>query len=255
MVCGNLTFPADTNGMKRLRSLAVLALIAATALGAASKPQFDKQPPGQIVQDSVAYLSGEAMNSAWHVVTSRKMLGRQMGNEPAYQWYVSFYAPAANGLKLVYQLPDKNGLLLATVTKAHGADLYFPRADVKILGAAELEQSGVQDVVLQIHQSGADCGSANVVVFGANKNMAVEPRAHIQNGCALEAAIVKNGKLSAVRLSGPYYGPNAAMCCPTKPHVTALLSFKNGSWSVKPAYFTISASMAAHHSAARSTHR
>lgn len=241
--------------MKRLRSWAVLALIAATALGAAPKPQFDKQPPGQIVQDTVAYLSGEAMNSAWHVVTSRKLVGKQMGKEPAYQWYVSFYAPAAQGLKLVYQLPDSNNLLLSKVEKAHGADLYFPRATVKILGAAEFEQSGVQDVALQISQSAADCGSADIVVFGAGKTMKVEPRVHVENGCNLGAAIVKNGSLSALQLSGPYYGPHAAMCCPTKPHATALLSFKHGSWSVKPAYFTISASTAAHRPAGRSTHR
>jgi hypothetical protein len=242
--------------MKRLRSLAVLALIAATALGAASKPQFDKHPPGQIVQDSVAYLSGEAMNSAWHVVTSRKMLGRQMGKEPAYQWYVSFYAPAAEGLKLVYQLPGNNDLMLAKVEKASGAELYFPRADVKIVGTGEFEQSGVQDVVLQVMQSAADCGSAKIIVFGADKSMKVVPRVHVQNGCDLRASIVKNGPLAALQLSGPYYSAHAPLCCPTKPHATALLSFQNGTWTEKPSYFTIMRSSAsAHHSAGRSIHR
>jgi hypothetical protein len=36
------------------------------------------------------------------------------------------------------------------------------------------------------------------------------------------------------------------MCCPTKPHASAMLSYTNGAWSVKPNYFTISASMISH---------
>ncbi len=232
--------------MKRiLYALAIFALSAATAGAAAPKPHYDVAPPGQVVQDTVAYLTGEAMHSAWHVVASRKLVGKQMG-EPVYQWYLSFYAPAQNGVKLVYQLPNKEGELLSRVTKAPTADLYFPHQALKIVGAAEFEQSGVQDVVVWDQQAGADCGSADVTVFGANAKGQVEQRVHVQNGCSLNAKIVKHGALSAVQLNGPYYGPKAALCCPTKPKASALLAYSGGTWSVSPKYYVVSASLAAH---------
>lgn len=232
---------------RNLRNFVAIALFVAGNAGAAPAPRFDKQPPGKIVQDVVAYLSGEAMNSRWHVVTSRKMVGLELGKAPAYQWYVSFYAPAGDGLKLVYQLPNKEGMLLDTVVKANGAELYFPRQNVQIVGTGEFERSGVQDVVIASRQSAADCGTADVTVFGARSDMTVESRVHVGNGCDLHAAIVKKGALQAIQLTGPYYGPKAALCCPTKPSATAVLAYSNGTWSVKPNYFIISASMALHH--------
>lgn len=229
-----------------LRVLALAACFAATA-AVPQKVHFDIAPPGQVMQDQVAYLTGEAMHSAWHVVASRKMVGKQMGKTPAYQWYLSFYAPdGEGGGKLVYRLPGPDHELLSRVTKAHGAQLYFPQQEVRIAGAAEFERSGVQDVVVWDHQAGADCGSDDVTVFGANAAGRVEQRAHVQNGCSLSAKIVKHGGLSAVQLSGPYYGPKAALCCPTKPKATALLVYSHGAWSVNPNYYIISSSLAAH---------
>ena len=227
--------------MKRiLYALAVFALSAAAAGAApAPHPHYNVAPPGTVVQDTVAYLTGEAMNSAWHVVASRKMVGKQMG-DPVYQYYLSFYAPAADGASnLVYQVPNKSSDWLEKVTKAPSADLYFPHQNLQIVGAGELEQQTVQDVVILSHQAGADCGSADLTVFGADTHGKVQQRVHIQNGCDLRAKIVKKGQLQAVQLSGPYYGPKAPMCCPTKPHATAMLTYGNGKWSVKPNYFAI----------------
>jgi hypothetical protein len=237
--------------VKRILPMAAL-LLAVTMAGtsAATTPAYDKQPPGQIVQDVKAYLTGEAMNSAWHVVTSRTLAGKQMGKTPVYQWYLSFYAPAQNGLKLVYRLPNSSTLLIPNVTKAHGAQMYFPHEELKIVGTGELERSGVQDVVVQSHAFAADCGMATVAVFGAKvsgSTTSVDPRVTVTNPCSLTASIVKNGALQAVQLAGPYYAKNAALCCPTKPQATAMLSSSNGGWSVKPNLFTISASLASHY--------
>ena len=220
---------------------------ALTLVLAAITPHFDVAPPGQVVQKTVAYLTGEAMHSKWYVVVSRKLVGKNMGKTPVYQWYLSFYAPDGNdGGKLAYELPNSSHELLSRVTKAHGAEMYFPMQDLKIVGAAEFEQTGVQDVVVWDHQAGADCGTADVTVFGANAKGNVEQRVHVENGCTLDATIAKHGALSAVQLTGPYYAPNAALCCPTKPKATALLSYKNPAWSMSPNYFIISASLAAH---------
>jgi hypothetical protein len=229
-------------------ALAAIALTSAAAVGAVpANPHLDVAPPGQVMQKTVAYLTGEAMNSAWFVVASRQLVGKNMGKTPMYQWYLSFYAPDGNdGGKLVYQLPNSSHELLSQVTKAHGAEMYFPMQDVKIVGAAELEQSGVQDVVVWDHQAGADCGAADVTVFGANAKGHVEQRVHVENGCSLDAKVIKNGALSAVQLNGPYYGPKAPLCCPTKARATAMLAYKNGDWRVSPNYFIISASLAAH---------
>lgn len=198
------------------------------------------------MQDVTAYLSGEAMNSAWHVVASRVEAGKQMGKTPAYQWYLSFYAPAQNGLKLVYRLPNSSHTILSTVTKAHGAEMYFPVQELKIAGVAELERSGLQDVVVQTHQFAADCGSSIVAVFGAGANMSVSPRVTVVNPCALSAKVVKKGSSQTVQLAGPYYNAKAPLCCPTKPHATATLRYAGGKWLVSPSYFTISASLASH---------
>ena len=61
----------------------------------------------------------------------------------------------------------------------------------------------------------------------------------VENGCALEASIVHRPNGDALRVTGPYYGPNAAMCCPTKANATALLTFRNGTWTESPRYFKL----------------
>jgi hypothetical protein len=233
--------------VRRHISIALLLSLLTAPTAAATRAHFDKQPPGTIVQDTIAYLSGEAMNSRWHVVTSKKLIGSQMGKEPAFQWYVSFYAPAQDAGKLVFQLPNRDGLLLSRVKKAHGAQLYFPRQSARIVGVGEFERPGVQQIVLQTRESAADCGVSDVTVFGTNNQMQIGPHVHVGNSCELQARILKQGDGNVIQLSGPYYKGNAPLCCPTKPRVTAILSYRNGNWTVKPSYFIISASMAEHH--------
>lgn len=223
----------------------VLLSACASANAAMQTPKYNMPPPGKVVQDVVVYLSGEAMNSKWHVVSSRAAVGRQNGKQTAYQWYLSIYAPAANGWNLAYRSPGGGTTLLTKVTKANGAELYFPMQSVKIVGGAELEQAAVQDAVVQVHEQAADCGSSTVAVFGASRSMNAGVRVAVQNGCDLNAKVVKYGQMQAVQLSGPYYGPKAAMCCPTKPSATAKLTYSGTirGWSVTPNYFRIEKSI------------
>jgi hypothetical protein len=51
--------------VKRILYALILIAFAGEGAGAAPKPHYNIAPPGQVVQDTVAYLSGEAMNSAW----------------------------------------------------------------------------------------------------------------------------------------------------------------------------------------------
>lgn len=223
----------------------VLLTACASASAAMQSPKYNMPPPGRVVQDVVVYLSGEAMNSKWHVVSSRVLVGRQNGTTPAYQWYLSIYAPAANGWNLAYRSPGGGTTLLSKVTKARGAQLYFPMQSVKIAGGAELEQATVQDAVVQVHQQAADCGSSTVAIFGASRSMNAGVRVAVQNGCDLNAGVVKYGQMQAVQLTGPYYGPKAAMCCPTKNNAKAKLTYSGAirGWSVTPNYFRIDKSI------------
>lgn len=217
-------------------------LVSAVAVAAA--PAFDKTPPGAIVQNVSGYPQGEGMGMAWHAVASRILVGKQNGKDPAYQWYLSFYKPvqpgASNALKLVYRAPGPQaGDVLAKVTKANGAQLYFPLQTLRIAGAGEFEKQDVQDFVVVTHESAADCGSSAVTIFGAAPSGNAFVKAQLTNGCDLQASIVKNGSLQAIKLTGPYYSKTAALCCPTKPNATAMLTYANGSWKESPSYFAL----------------
>ena len=62
----------------------------------------------------------------------------------------------------------------------------------------------------------------------------------LQNGCDLQAKIVTPSSGNAyLLLTGPYYGPEAAMCCPTKNKASATLKFVNGKWVETPNYFKL----------------
>lgn len=203
---------------------------------------FIPPPPGAIVQNALVYLSGQAMHSQWRAVVSRKALGTS-GDYTFYQWYLSLYRidPASGNYKLAYQAPSAHAKLLDVVEKVDSS-MWFPYQSLEIVGPAELMHRGVQELVVAFHQTGADCGSANITVLRYDgKREAVVPAVSIQNGCDLSAKIVPGagGALDTLTLSGPYYGPNAPMCCATKPKASATLRYRNGRWTEAPAYYTL----------------
>ena len=218
------------------RHLSASAIVLLLAASPASLPHFDPAPPGGVVQRQTVYLSGEGMSSRWTAVLSKRFVGRA-NEEPVYQWYLSIYAPPqGSNAKLALQTPGTSALL-SKVTKAPDAQMYFPLQSAQIAGAAELEHSGVQDLVFASHESGADCGTATVTVFGADRNGHVQTRAQFTNYCSLEARIVRDGALQAVQLRGPYYKANSPVCCPAKPSAAAMLRYRSGRWILTPAIF------------------
>lgn len=231
--------------MRRFRPSPAAALIAALVLvlpaGAEEPPSytFSPLPPGTVVQSQLVYLAGEAMHSQWRAVASKKLLGKN-GDNTFYQWYLSIYAIDGTTYKLKYQSPS-NGGPLSKVTKAAGGPvMWFPFQTLQIVGSAELMQPGVQQLVVQSHETGADCGSAVVTVFATDAKQNVVPAVSLRNGCDLSATIVHGSSGNdTIALSGPYYGPNAAMCCPTKPKATAVLAYRNGTWTQTPKYYDL----------------
>lgn len=219
----------------------VFAFAALAPLRAAEPPHytFSPAPPGTIVQSKLVYLAGEGTQSQWRGVLSKKLVGRD-GKQTFYQWYLSIYQIDFNSATyhLRYQSPA-NGGPLDKVAKAHGAPMWFPAQSATIVGAAELMEAGVQQLVVASHQTGADCGSADLTVFGFDsKSRKVVPEVTVQNGCDVSAKIVKSANgIASLLLGGPYYNATAAMCCPTKPKANATLKFANGKWVETPAYF------------------
>ena len=196
---------------------------------------FAPVPPGDVVQRQGADLDGHATNS-WRTVITKKAVG-SADKETFYQWYVSIYQLQGGTYRLRYQSPGNGGPLDA-VEKAKGASLWFPRQEASIVGSASLMGENDEQLVVESHQSGADCGSADLTVFRFDGNSGkIVPAVTIQNGCELKAKIVKSNGASHLELSGPYYNASAPMCCPTKPKATATLKFANGKWTETPNYY------------------
>jgi len=200
---------------------------------------FSPAPPGTIAQSQLVYIAGEAMHSQWRAVASKKLVGTGNGMN-FYQWYLSMYAIDGTTYRLKYQSPTNGGPLEKVTQASGGAKMWYPIQSLQIAGVGEFVQPGVQQVVVQSHEAGADCGGATVSVFSANAKGNVVPAASVRNGCDLKA-IVAHSSSGSVRdsivLSGPYYNATAPMCCPTKPKAAAVLSYRNGAWTETPKYF------------------
>ena len=231
--------------MRRLRvslaPIAVCLLVAFASVARSEEPPnytYSPQPPGTILQSQVVYLAGQAMHSQWRGVLSKKLVGTSAGM-PFYQWYVSIYSIDENVYKLKYQSP-KNGGPFDTLQRTSDASMWFPGQSGTIVGAAQLVGPGIEQLVVATQQVGADCGSADVTIFGYDlKGAKVVPLLTIENNCGLSAKILHGANGDTLALSGPYYGPHAPNCCPTKSKASATLSYVNGKWVETPNYFKL----------------
>ncbi len=225
----------------RLSTLTLAVLFAFGTTAHAEEPPhftYSPQPPGTIVQSQVVYLAGQAMHSQWRGVVSKKLVGTSAGMS-FYQWYVSIYAINDSSYQLKYQSPA-NGGPFDKVERTSDASMWFPAQSGEIVGAAQLMGQGIEQLVVSTHQTGADCGSADLTIFTYDpKKNNVVPAATVQNGCDLSIKIVHGSNGDTLTLSGPYYNATAPMCCPTKPKATATVSFFNGKWVERPNYFKL----------------
>jgi hypothetical protein len=218
-----------------LVACAFVALTLPAALYAQVPPySFTPAPPGTVVHaESIAFNGSSA--DRWEAVTSKKFLGS--GNrQKFYQWYLSIYQLRRGSYRLRYESPG-NGGPLSTVTQANGARMWFPVQEIKIVGAAPLMQKRVPLLVVQSHETGADCGAATIAILGTKPGGGVGPVATVTNSCDLSAKIGSDG--ASLELTGPYYATNAPLCCPTKPNATAVLRYVDGKWTESPNYFKI----------------
>jgi len=223
MVRGNLAAVA----------VALCCIVAAT--GQMPPYSFVPAPPGNVVRAESVAFNGSNPGDRWEAITSKEQVGSGNGRR-FYQWYLSIYQLRRGAYRLRYESP-KNGGPLTRVRQANGANVWFPVQEASIVGAAALTRKRVQLLVVQSHEMAADCGSATVTIFGAKPGGTVGPLATVTNSCELSARIPADG--ASLELSGPYYAPNAALCCPTKPHATAVLRYVDGKWVASPNYFKV----------------
>jgi hypothetical protein len=224
--------------MHYLRLAFAVAMLAVVALGPralAEEPPhytFDVAAPGTVVQNQLLYLAGDAMHSQWRALLSKKSVGSS-GHDVYYQWYLSIYAIDGTTYKLHYQSP-RDGGPFSKVTKANGAQMWFPVQSGKIDAPIALMTEGKDNLVVESHEFSADCGGGIVAVFTTNSAGKVVPAVSARNGCELTATPVNSKAGRSLTLAGPYYGPNAPMCCPTIPKATATLQYVNGKWVQTP---------------------
>lgn len=224
--------------MHYLRLALAAAMLAVAVLGPralAEEPPhytFDVAPPGTVQQNQLLYLAGDAMHSQWRAVLSKKRVGAS-SHDVFYQWYLSIYAIDAATYKLQYQSP-RDGGPFSNVTKANGAPMWFPVQTGKIDPSIDLMMQAKDNLVVESHEMAADCGEGVVAVFTTDSAGKVVPAVSARNGCQLTATPVNSKAGASLTLAGPYYGPNAAMCCPTIVKATATLQFVNGKWVETP---------------------
>jgi hypothetical protein len=195
---------------------------------------FVPQPPGSVTQNERVAFNGNG-SIDWRAIVSKERVGAA-NNRTFYQWFLSFYMLERGAYRLRYQSP-RNGRPLSRVTQANGAEMWFPVAEARIVGMASLMQPGVHQLVVQSHEMAADCGSGAVTIFATNLRRNVGAVVTIENPCDLSATIGTGG--TSIELTGPYYKSGAPLCCPTKPHATAELRYRDGTWVQSPSYFKV----------------
>ncbi len=178
-------------------------------------------------------FNGTGASDEWRAVVSKKLLGSANGRD-FYQWYLLIYHLRRGAYRLRYGSPA-NGGPLSHVTQANGAKMWFPTQEVAIVGAAALMHRGMQQLVVASHETGADCGGATVTIVATKPGGTVGPVLSIANPCDLDAKIAADG--ASLELTGPYYRTNAPLCCPTNPHASATLRYRDGKWVESPNYF------------------
>ncbi len=215
-----------------LVTLAIAIVLAAHAVGSAAGT-----PVRRVVATRNVDFAGPG-EAPWPVSVTTELLGRD-GSRSFEQWRIEVARPKALGGGIAYRSPGTDALL-DRVEKAHGANLWFPNQEAQLLGVGRFLPGQRRQLLVRVYQSAADCGSATVALLGlSGKRWNVGRLVSIENACSLDVRIVQRTGGDELLLSGPYYAANAALCCPTKAHAAARLSYRDGRWLERPQLFRL----------------
>jgi len=220
----------------RLRLAIALSLLCAVT-AQLSVASATGAPVRRVVATRNVDFSG-AGHAPWLVRVTTEVLGRD-ASRTFEQWRIEIERPTALGGGIAYQTPGSDALL-DRVEKANGANLWFPNQEAQLLGVGRFLPGVRRQLLVRVYQSGADCGSATIALLGLRgKGRSIGRLASVENACSLAAKIVRSARGDELILSGPYYAPDAALCCPTKPRAQARLLYRGGRWIERPRLFKL----------------
>jgi inhibitor of cysteine peptidase len=223
---------------------AMLLLAFAIPLSAAAATQYDRTPPGQIVQTANFNFIGSESNGLYAAVVSRTLLAKSGPNgKPQYQPYLTIYRqdPHSGVLAQIYQSPSAGDSLHVVPKRAAipgTKNMWLPGVELSIIGTGQLMEPNTQQLVVSVYAYAADCGAVTMHVLRLDpKTQKLLDVLHVQNFCKLDGGIAGHSLL----LSGPYYAANAALCCPTKndAHATVTFDLTTRRWVIAPSYFKL----------------
>lgn len=190
-------------------------------------------PPGTVQKVLYAKMTGKGPDQI--VVYSLVTLSKPTPNAPAFtQPYLTIYSYTAGRWTSVFQSPG-SGKAAGALIAGQSSRVPFPMK-FHLVGVADLMGNGRQQLVTTFWSTGADCGSANADVL-AYQDGRYQISFSAGNFCGLGAEI--SG--SKLVLSGAYYGPTSAMCCPTIQNAQAIVQYDKttGAWQEQPNYFPV----------------
>lgn len=208
------------NGTRAFKLAGFLGVIVLTGAFAA--------PPGAVVHDMKADFDGKAAGQ-YRVITSREPIG----NPPEDQWYLSIYDPAD---KMIYQSPNAEDRFALVPRLQHGYDTarMFPHVTVALSGSGNLMGEPRDQVLISVHESGADCGTATLSILSMQSG-SLEVPVQVTNPCRLQASVAHH----TIILRGPYYNARAPLYKPTINNATATLRYVDNAWVERPKYFKL----------------
>jgi hypothetical protein len=167
------------------------------------------------------------------VVTQRVLQAKTATTPLIVQPALTLYKRSGGSRVKVWTAPPS---IIPKVTRVSNYPMGWQplQLQVSALSAASLMAGRGQQLVVGVHESSADCGMASVHVIEL-ANGSARLVATVENFCDLASAVAGN----TLVLTGPGYGPNDALCCPSKPKAQAKLAYARGGWSLQPKSFKL----------------
>lgn len=170
----------------------------------------------------------------YQAVVTRTVLQAATATSPLItQPSLVVYKIAAGGRQKIWTAPPSVIPLVKRISKYPLG--WFPlQIEIGPMTAAALVPDAGQQLLVRVHQAGADCGAASVHVIGFTGD-ALRELAHVDNYCTLSFAVAG----SSVVFTGPGYKPTDALCCPSTPKAQATLRYASGAWKLTPMRFKL----------------
>jgi hypothetical protein len=232
---------SETRPRKPIRAFVGLILAATVVTvggltwGSLEYPIFDPAPPGKIVQQLRASLTGKWPPEIVVLTKTTKVNADPEGQKQLSQDHLIVYQYGLGKWHQLDALPrsgDTRESFIVPTLSMYPMPIIM---ETTITGAADFLGDSHDQLVIDEYMESGDCGGTTTSVLSLDETkLRVVIRAN--DDCSMSSSV--EGKL--IILSGPYYAITAPLCCPTIEGAKATLSFQNQRWQESPAYFKVS---------------